>query len=145
VTTPAEPVALVRVYHDEIYSLVTDEDPNNEQSTDEQAVVAGEVYDSLGEYRVQSALTGEDEVRKKIRQTVPGGYTEVGISPDFTGTPTEFTHLAEMLLDRHAPGEHVTGLYCLAGDKKIAKRLAALMDVEYLTTEPEAPAPAQEG
>ena len=143
-TTPVGPVAVLRVYHDEIYNLVTDEDPENERSTAEQAVVGDEIYEVLGEYRNLNFATGEEDVRKKIQQTVPGGFTDIEVSPDFTSTPTEFTHLAEFLLDRHAPAEHVVGLYVVSGDKKIAKRLAALMDVELLTKEPVASAPAED-
>lgn len=134
-------VAVVRVYHDEIYSLVNDE---AKKPVDGQVTVEGETYEALGEYKV-IGKDGSEETRSKIQQTVLGGYTEVEISPDVAGTPTEFTHMAEFLLDRHAPGEHVTGLYCVEGDQKVAKRLAAVMGVDYLTKEPKAPAPAQEG
>lgn len=144
-TTPRPAIAVVRVYHDEIFSLVQDEATT---STEGQVEVSGETYESLGEYRV-TGQKGEEEVRNKIQQTVLGGYTEVGITPDLTetspgvfGTATEITHVAEFLLDRHAPGEHVTGLYCVEGDKKVAKRLAAVMGVDYLTSEPVEESPA---
>ena len=141
---PRGPIATVRIYHDEIYSLVENE---ADTPTDGSVEVDGKTYPSLGEYRV-TGPKGEEEVRNKIQQTIPGGYTEVDITPDLTetspgvfGTATEITHVAEFLLDRHAPGEHVTGLYCVEGDDKVAKRLAAVMGVDYLTTEPTAPAP----
>ena len=128
-TEARSPLAVVRVYHDEIFSLVSD------------LTIDGKTYESLGQYQV-TGRDGTEEVRNKIQQTLPGAYTEVQISPDVTGTPTEFTHMAEFLLDRHAPGEHVTGLFCVDGDKKVAQRLAAVMGVDFLTKEPKAPAPA---
>lgn len=134
-TTPRPAIAVVRIYHDEIFSLVQDEAPTPVEG---QVEVGGETYQSLGEYRV-TGQKGEEEVRNKIQQTVPGGYTEVEISPDFGSTPTEFTHTAEFLLDRHAPESHVTGLFCLSGDDKVAKRLAAVMGIDYLTTAPAEP------
>lgn len=140
-STPRTALATVRIYHDEIFSLVQDEAAS---PVDGQVTVGDQTYDTLGQYRV-TGRDGTEETRHKVQMTVPGGYTEVEISPDVVGTPTEFTHMAEFLLDRHAPGEHVTGLFCLEGDKKVAKRLAAVMGVDYLTTEPQAPAPAQEG
>jgi hypothetical protein len=132
---------VVRIYHDEIFSLVSDEAATPVQG---QVTVGGETFQSLGEYRVNSIKGDAEEIRHKVQMTVPGGYTEVEVSPDVVGTPTEFTHMAEFLLDRHAPGEHVTGLFCRSGDEKVAQRLAAVMGVEYLTTEPTAQAPAPE-
>lgn len=134
-TTPRLPIAVVRIYHDEIFSLVTDE---AETPVEGQVMVGDQTYETLGEYRV-TGKDGSEETRNKIQQSVPGGYTQVEISPDVIGTPTEFTHMAEFLLDRHAPGEHVTGLFLVTGDDKTAKRLAAVMGVEYLTAEPTAP------
>lgn len=129
------------LYHSTTFDLVADEDPKNKQTAKGEVLFQGEVYESLGTRQVNSALAGpEGETRHKIALDTPGGGTFVQVSPDFTGTPTEFTHLAEMLLDRHAPGEAITGIYS-PDDEAFAKRLAALMGVEFLATEPDQPAP----
>lgn len=128
-TTPRGPLATVRIYHDEIFSLVVDEAATPVEG---QVTVGDETFFALGEYAV-IGKGGEPEVRTKIQQFVSGGFTEVAVSPDVVGSPTEFTHMAEFLLDRHAPGEHVTGLQLVDGDEAVAKRLAAVMGVEYMS------------
>ncbi len=135
-TTARPPLAKIYLYHDEIFNLVKDEDPDNEQSTSEQVVFQGEVYDSLGEYQ-HNALTGEVETRKKIQQSLPGTWTDIDVSPDFDPSNNkEFAHLADTLLDRHAPGEHIVGLHS-PDNEALGRRLAAVMGVEYLTTMPQ--------
>lgn len=108
----------VVLHHSQKYDLVREADLNGAES--------------LAEYRV---LTQDgEETRHKILldDPDPESVTTVTIPEGYEDTPTALTHLTEMLLDRHAPGEAVTGVSS-PDDTKFARRIAALMGVDYLT------------
>jgi hypothetical protein len=122
------------LHHDQKFNIVTDEDPDNQQTEAGQVLVGESVYQSLGEYRVQGPKG--DETRQKILMDDPdpASVTTVEIPQDYEATPTALTHLAETLLDRHAPSAAITGISS-PDDPKLAKRLGALMGVDYENTE----------
>lgn len=117
------------IHHDKKFNIVKDE---AETPTEGQVTLGEDTYESLGDYTV---LTNEgEETRQKILMDDPDptSVTTVEIPEGYEDTPTALTHLTEMLLDRHAPGESVTGVSS-PNDAKFARRVAALMGVDYIT------------
>lgn len=117
------------LHHDKKFDIVADE---AETPTEGQVTAYGEVHESLGDYRVNGPK-GE-EIRQKILLDDPDplSVTTIDIPDGYEDTPLALTHLAQALLDRHAPGEFVTGLSS-PNNTAFARRVAALMGVEYLT------------
>lgn len=121
----------LHLHHDKKFNIVTDEDPENQQTEAGQVLLGETVYESLGEYRVQGPKG--DEIRQKILMDDPNpeDFTTIVIPEGYEATPTALTHLAEALLDRHAPSDALTGISS-PDDPQFAKRLGALMGVEYV-------------
>jgi hypothetical protein len=117
------------LHHSQKYDIVKDE---ADSPVEGKVTAYGQEHDVLGEYRV---LTSEgEETRSKILldDPDPESVTTIEIPEGYEDTPTALTQLAEMLLDRHAPGEAVTGLHS-PDNAAFGRRVAALMGVEYLT------------
>lgn len=118
------------LHHDKKFNIVTDEDPDNEQTEAGQVLLDGEVYESLGDYTVLGPKGEETRQKILMDDPDPESVTTITLPDDYEATPTAVTHLAEMLLDRHAPGEAITGISS-PDNPTFAKRLGALMGVEY--------------
>lgn len=123
-------MTMLYLHHDQKFNIVTDEDPDNQQTEAGQVLVGESVYESLGEYRVQGPKG--DEIRQKILMDDPDpeSVTTIVIPLDYEVTPAALTHLAEALLDRHAPSAAITAISS-TDDPKLAKRLGALMGADY--------------
>lgn len=116
------------IHHSQKFNIVKDE---AETPTEGQVTLDGQTYDSLGEYKVLGPQGEETRQKILMDDPDPESVTTVEIPEGFEDTPTALTHLSEMLLDRHAPGEAVTGVSS-PNNVAFAKRVAALMGVDYI-------------
>lgn len=123
-------MATVYVFHSHTINLVKDEDPENERSKEGEVIYQGQKYTSMGLVPVNSN-DDADPMRHKVAMVTPDGYSTIEVSPDFKSTQKEFSHLAEAVLDRHAPEESIVGLHS-PDDEALGRRLAAVMGVAYL-------------
>lgn len=88
--------------------------------------------ESLGDYVVLTADGEETRHKVLLDDPDPASVTTVEIPQDWDDTPIAITHLTQALLDRHAPGEAVTGVSS-PDNAKFARRVAALLGVDYVS------------
>lgn len=119
----------VVLHHSKKYDIVTDE---ADKSVNGKVTAYGEEHDSLGEYTVLGPKGEETRQKILLDDPDPASVTTVAIPQDYEDTPTALTHLTETLLDRHAPGEYLIGVSS-PDNAQFAKRIAALLGVDYLT------------
>lgn len=105
------------LHHDQKFDLVDEADLDGRES--------------LGEYRVLTPKGEETRQKVLVDDPDPESVTTMAIPDGYDDSPTALTHLAQALLDRHAPGEAITGVSS-PDNHRFARRLAALMGVDYL-------------
>lgn len=117
------------LHHDKKFDIVADE---ADKPTEGKVTAYGEQHDALGSYTVLGAKGEETRQKILVDDPDPASTTVVSIPDGYEDTPTALTHLTETLLERHAPGEHITGVSS-PDNAQFGKRIAALLGVDYLT------------
>lgn len=90
-----------------------------------------EVLAAVGEDSTMLPVVRSDgEVEERCRVTLDAPHTDLQIPDDFVASPAALTNLVEMVTERHAPEEHVTGVS--GDDPQLVAKLAALLNAEIV-------------
>lgn len=117
------------LHHTKKFDIVSDE---ADTPTEGQVTAYGTTHESLGEYKVLGPQGEETRQKILLDDPDPNSVTTVDIPEGYDDSPVALTHLAQALLDRHAPGDAITGVSS-PNNAPFARRVAALMGVEYLS------------
>lgn len=113
------------VYHDRHYDLVLDETPG--ESPEGKVTFNGKAVKSTGVFKVINR-EGVEEDRHRISVANKDNTTYIEVPDDFEPTPVALMHMVQMINERHAESEHITGLS--GSDPQLTARVAALLGTE---------------